>query len=138
MSIALLVADDHPRVRAGIRRAFACSGFDVIEEAATMAEVLVKATDARIDVLLLDVSWVNGAKTMSGETGIELLRQIRSTRCDLAILMYSTEDTPHCVARCRDLGADGYLIKGVDDGLLAAAVRAVHAGGQIWPRTGLG
>jgi DNA-binding NarL/FixJ family response regulator len=133
MPISLLIADDHPLIRAGLRRIFGRTGIAVAGEAASIAEAIEGASDPGVDVVLLDLRWINGGGTATEEAGLHILGKIRAARDELGILMYSSVDAPSCIARCRELGADGYLIKGVDDATLPAAVRAVHAGDQIWP-----
>lgn len=135
MSIALVIADDHPVMRESLRTAFSVTDIEIIGEAATPSEALEQASDPRVDVLLLDMHWSQGAEQDSEDEGIEILQAIRSTRPDLAILMYSAEDSTDCIARCYRLGADGYLVKGVDDARLTSAVRAVDAGTEIWPES---
>ncbi len=132
MPIALLIADDHELVRAGLRQTFEGSDILIVGEASTASEALNAALDRYVQVLLLDVSWV-GSSVVSRTAGIDLLAQIRPARPALPILMYSSEAGPDYVESCRRLGANGYLIKGLDDGQLVTAVCAVHSGKQIWP-----
>jgi DNA-binding NarL/FixJ family response regulator len=132
MSIAVLVADDHELVRSGLRGVLECNGFSVVAEAATPLEVVTHALDPRVQVVLLDLSWANCTNAARDE-GLALLRAIRSAQPSLPVLMYSVEAGPECIERCRREGASGYLIKGREDAVLAWAVRAVHAGGEIWP-----
>jgi two-component system response regulator NreC len=132
MSIALLIADDHELIRAGLRATFARTGIVVVGEAATGEEALRLAGDALVDVVLLDISWARGEIAISDQ-GFDLLSQIRFTRPRLPILMYSLHDSASYIQRCRLLGANGYLCKGVDDSRLTAAVRAVFAGREVWP-----
>lgn len=134
MAIAVLIADDHELVRAGLRGVLEGNGFSVAAEARTPLEVLTYALDPRVQVVLLDLSWSSCASATRDE-GFELLREIRSMRTDLPILIYSVETGSECIERCRRAGANGYLIKGLDDAVLAIAVRAVHAGQQMWPNS---
>lgn len=133
MAITLLIIDDHPLVRAGLRQTFASSGVEVVGEAATVAEARRRAREADVDVVLLDIGWVRDDETGGADLGFELLSEIRAARPGLPVLMYSIRDSVACVDRCRRLGANGYLVKGIDDRLLVAAVRAVHDGRQVWP-----
>jgi DNA-binding NarL/FixJ family response regulator len=133
LSIGLLIADDHELVRAGLRQAFARSDVVVVGEASTATEALSHALDSRVQVMLLDVTWISQDELTLRNTGFDLLEQIRSLRPELPILMYSAHDEARYIGRCYRLGASGYLIKGVDDALLVNAVRAVSLGEQIWP-----
>ena len=105
----------------------------MLAEATTPVQTLSYARNPRVQVVLLDISWISADETSVREAGFDLLCKIRSARPGLPVLMYSIEADAECIERCRRLGADGYLIKGLDDGLLSFAVRAVHAGVQIWP-----
>ena len=132
MSIAVLIADDHELVRSGLRGLLERNGFSIAAEASTPLEVVTYALDPRVQVVLLDFSWARCPNAARDE-GLRLLRAIRSAHASLPILMYSVETSSECIERCRRAGASGYLIKGVDDGVLAWAVRGVHDGEQIWP-----
>jgi DNA-binding NarL/FixJ family response regulator len=132
MPIGLLIADDHELIRAGLRQTFARDGLRVVGEAATAEEALRFALDPAADVLVLDISWMNEDESSTDDRGLEVLRRIRRARPDIAILIYSMHDGRRYVERCRRLGANGYLVKGVDDRLLPSAIYAVHAGEQIW------
>ena len=140
MPVSLLIADDHPLVRQGLRLMFEDSGIEVTADAGTPAEALRLALDPKVEVMLLDIHWINDeggrtrARNGSRDAGLALLPRIRAARPALPIVMYSSETDERVIERCRRLGANGYLIKGFHDGLLASAVRAVHAGEQIWPR----
>lgn len=133
MPIAVLIADDHELVRAGLRATFERNGIAVAGEAPTAGEALRLACSCAADVMLLDIRWMKGDESWSGDEGLELLERIHATRPHLAILMYSVEDGRGLIARCRELGAMGYLVKGRDDRLLWQAVHAAYAGEQTWP-----
>jgi DNA-binding NarL/FixJ family response regulator len=132
MSIAVLIADDHELVRAGLRGVLERSGFWITAEASTPLETVIYAAGPSVQVVLLDLSWASCTNAARDE-GLKLLRTIRSAHPSLPVLMYSVEAGSEWIERCRRAGASGYLIKGVDDAVLAWAVRAVHAGGEIWP-----
>lgn len=136
MPISLLIADDHELVRQGLRYTFAGTDIEIVAEAATPAEALRRARDPGVDVVLLDVSWWRGVA--GGLDGFDLLAEIRALRPRVAVLMYSIFDRVECVERCRRLGGDGYLVKGIDDRRLPAAVRAAYAGRQVWPGQRMG
>jgi len=131
MSIAVLIADDHELVRSALRGVLERSGFCVAAEASTPLEAVTYAMDPGVEVLLLDLSWASCANETRDE-GLKILRAIRLARPSLPVLMYSAEARSVCIERCRRGGASGYLIKGLDDAVLGWAVRAVHAGEQIW------
>jgi CheY-like chemotaxis protein len=129
--IALLVADDHPLVREGLRRTFEAAEVAVVAEAGCIDDAIRFAFDPAVTVMLLDLSWPQ--RRTREEAGFEILRRVKSRRSDLPILIYSAQDLRQFVDRARSLGATGYLVKGVDDKRLALAVRRAHAGSETWP-----
>ncbi len=133
MSIALLIADDHKLVRSSLRRLFEEAGMSVAAEADKPSQVLSRALDPRVQLVLLDIVWIDPNESELQDAGYDLLREIRTMRPMIPVLMYSEESSPQCIARCRSLGANGYLIKGLDDGMLVPAVRLALRGEQIWP-----
>ncbi len=132
MCMAVLIADDHQLVRSGVRGVLESKGFLIAGEASTPPEVVAYALKASVQVVLLDLSWATGTNG-TDEEGLKLLKVIREARPSLRVLMYSIDARSECIERCRRAGASGYLVKGLDDGLLAWAVRTVYAGGEIWP-----
>jgi DNA-binding NarL/FixJ family response regulator len=134
MSIALLIADDHELVRAGLRETFAGTNVDVVAEAATPAQARRLARDKPVDVVLLDIGWARQDGGPDGfGLGFDLLQDMRRARADTPVLIYSIYERSEYIDRCRRFGASGYLVKGSDDRLLVAAVHAVYDGGQMWP-----
>lgn len=133
MSVGLLIADDHDLVRLGLRKMLEGDEFLIFADVGVAEEALRFALDSRVQLVLLDLSWGEAADRVAGKAGFEVLREIHARRPELPIVVYSAETSSHCVERCRHLGARGYLVKGRDEGSVAPAVRAVLAGGQIWP-----
>jgi DNA-binding NarL/FixJ family response regulator len=132
-TITILIADDHALVRAGLRATFEREGLEVAGEASTAGETLRLACGPAGDVLLLDIRWAGTDPPGWEIRGIELLERIHSARPQLPILMYSVVDSPNVIARCRELGATGYLVKGQDEFLLLRAIYAACDGRETWP-----
>lgn len=131
MPIGLLIADEHELIREGLRGLVGGTGIEIVGEAAAMQEVKPLAERASVDVLLLAVSWRGSG--VPSDHGPELLREIRVARPELPILMYSVYDWISLIERCRQLRANGYLVKGVDDRRIAKAVKAVYRGDHsLW------
>ena len=122
MPIRVVVADDHPILRAGLVSVLnASSDLRVVAEAGNGAEVLRSLEDTRFDVLLLDVS-------MPGKSGLDLLRQIRKDHPRLPILMVSSHPEDQYALRAIKAGASGYLTKITAPSDLVDAVRTVANG----------
>ncbi|MHB1038288.1 MAG: response regulator, partial [Pirellulales bacterium] len=105
MSIKLLIADDHPMVRAGLKSLLEGTEIKVVAEAATGQEALRLALSKKIDVALLDVRMPDG-------DGLNALGRIKLEKPDLPVLLLSNYDNPSYIGRALALGASGYLLKG--------------------------
>jgi len=122
--IRLLVADDHPIVREGIKRLVAeCPDFELAGEAADGAGTLDLARETPADILLLDVS-------MPGPGFLETLTRLREQSPDLKVLVLSVHAEDQYAVRALRGGAAGYLTKDHSPEELADAVRRVHRGGR--------
>jgi DNA-binding NarL/FixJ family response regulator len=122
--IEVLIADDHPLVRKGIRQALSeTDEITVTGEAGDCAEVLQKVREGRFDVLLLDIS-------MPGRGGIDVLKQIRGLGLDVAVLILSVFPEEQYALRALKAGASGYLVKSCEPEVLIEAIRKVAGGGK--------
>ncbi len=122
MTIRVIVADDHPILRAGMVSVLnASDDLRVVAEAGNGAEVLRAMRDVAFDVLLLDVS-------MPGKSGLDLMRQIRKDNPRLPILIVSSFPEDQYALRSIKAGASGYITKMSAPGELVSAVRTVSNG----------
>lgn len=123
MSIRVLIADDHPVVRAGLRLTIEHSGKDiaVVAEAADGMEALKLARTAPADVFILDI-------TMPNLNGMETARELRKVLPRARIIMLSLHDTKAMVEEALSTGAQGYLTKETATRNVVEAVTEVHAG----------
>ena len=116
MTIKILIADDSRLIRECLRTLFLQTEIQVAAEASTAVEALKLARERQLHVVLLDIR-------MPGGSGFETLRQIKSERPELPILIHSTFDDAFCMNRSRELGASDYLVKGGDACQLIDAIR---------------
>jgi DNA-binding NarL/FixJ family response regulator len=124
-AIRVVVVDDHPIVRDGLRALFdSVADVEVAGEAADAEGALREVTVLRPDVLLLDIH-------MPGETGLEVLTRIRRASPETHVLLLTMDDDADTVLDAVRLGADGYLVKGASQPEIMRAVRAVHDGQMI-------
>jgi DNA-binding NarL/FixJ family response regulator len=124
-TIKLLIVDDHPVVRDGLRGMFAGDPqFAVLGEAATGAEALTVAEAVHPDVILMDLRMPQ----MSGVTAIAALRQRGITA---RVLVLTTYDTDSDVLPAIEAGATGYLLKDAPRDELVRAVRAAARGEAV-------
>lgn len=120
--IEVLLVDDQPLVREGIRRMLELeSDIRVVGEAKSGEEAIVKAKDLAPDVILMDVK-------MSGMSGIEATRQLKAQGCEANIIILTVYDDKY-LGQCAEAGAVGYLLKDICREDLAKAIR-LASGGQ--------
>jgi DNA-binding NarL/FixJ family response regulator len=123
--IRVVIADDHTIVREGLRQLLQASvDFDVVSEARDGHEVMQRVRELDFDVLLLDMS-------MPGKSGMELIKQVKSERPKLRILVLSMHQEHQYAVRAIKAGASGYLTKESASSQLAAAIRKVACGGAF-------
>ena len=121
--IRVVIADDHTIVREGLRQLLQAAGdFDVVGEARDGLEALELARKLEFDVLLLDIS-------MPGRSGMELIKQIRSERPRVRIMVLSMHQEHQYAVRAIRAGASGYLTKESASRELGTALRKVASGG---------
>jgi two-component system, NarL family, invasion response regulator UvrY len=122
--VRLLIVDDHPLVRRGIAEVLA-KAFPggSIAEASDGAEALQAVYDGAWDLVILDLS-------LPGRTGLDVLKEIRSTRSRPPVLVLSMYPESQFATRALRAGASGYLNKGSPSEVLLSAVRKVLAGGK--------
>lgn len=120
--IEILVADDHPIVRAGLKTVISMvPDIEVTGEATNGTEVLSLIRRKKFDVVLMDMS-------MPGLDGMELIKRIRSEKPLLPILVLTMHAEPQLAANALKLGVFGYMTKGKDVESLAVAIRKVASG----------
>ena len=121
--IRILIVDDHAIVRSGLKQLLSGQDeFVVAGEAANGLEALKQVREQEFDVLLMDMS-------MPGRSGIELIKQIKSEKPKLAILVLSMHKEEQYAVRALRAGALGYLTKESAPDQLVAAIRKVSGGG---------
>ncbi len=120
--IKILIADDHPIVRRGLRDIIEDEKDLIIEyEASSAEEVLDGLRENKIDIVLLDIS-------MPGKSGLDLIIDIKSEFPDVHVLVLSGMSEEQFAKRALKLGASGYLTKESAADLLINAIRKVHSG----------
>jgi DNA-binding NarL/FixJ family response regulator len=121
--IRVVMADDHTILREGLKQILsAAEGIEVVGEATDGHEVLQRVRNTECDVLLLDLS-------MPGRSGMDLIKQVKSERPRLRILVLSMHGEQQYAVRAVRAGASGYLTKDSAATQLVAAIRKVAAGG---------
>jgi DNA-binding response OmpR family regulator len=105
VSATILVVDDEPDLRLLVQMTLEGSGYDVVE-ATTAAEAIVRAHEARPDLILLDIR-------LPDAEGFEVLRALRATPefATTPIVMMSAHSSPPTLRRAETIGSHDYLIK---------------------------
>ena len=123
--IRLLIVDDHPVVRDGLRGIFAGdAGFEVVGEAANGAEAVARVERLRPDVVLMDLR-------MPEMGGVEAIARLREVAPAVRVLVLTTYDTDQDVLPAIEAGATSYLLKDTPREDLVRAVRAAHRGEPV-------
>jgi DNA-binding NarL/FixJ family response regulator len=120
--IRILIVDDHALVREGLKAVLATqSDFEVVGESGT-ADSLVELVEAtRPDVVLLDA-------LLPGVSGPEACRRLRASQSDVRVLIVTTFMDDELVDECIKAGANGYVVKDVEQFALNDSIRALHRG----------
>ena len=118
----LVLADDHPLMRVGLRRLLESRGHAVIGEVGDGLEVVPLVRRTTPDVVLLDLG-------LPGLHGLEVLRMIKRAVPATKVLMVSAYDRTDYVVDALRSGASGYVLKGAEPDELIAAVVTVARGG---------
>jgi two-component system, NarL family, nitrate/nitrite response regulator NarL len=122
--INVVIADDHPLVRSGIRSLLkGIPEVDVIAEVADGAELLALLDSVRPDVVITDI-------TMPGMDGLTALAEIRTRHPAVKVIVLSMHDSAHIVKRAVAAGASAYLRKDASDFELASAIHSVMRTGS--------
>jgi len=120
--IKVLIVDDHPIVRKGLRQVLSeVSDIEVTDEAGNAYDVPIKVRKRDFDVVLLDIS-------LPGGNGLDLLKQLKYEKPDLPILILSTHPEEQYAMRALKAGASGYLTKDKAPDELITAIRKVALG----------
>jgi len=125
--IRVLIADDHPVFRYGLRALLLAEAttMEVVGEATTGSEVVTLAAQCVPEVILMDVN-------MPGINGIEATRRILATTPQIGILMLTMFDDDESVFAAMRAGARGYLLKGAEGEETIRAITAVSKGEAIF------
>ena len=122
--IRVLIADDHPVVRAGVRQIVSTAGdITVAAEAATGHEVIAQVRGTPLDLVVLDLS-------MSDGDGLDVLKQIKREHPGVRVIVLTMHSEHQFAIRALKAGAAGYVTKDSAPAELVTAIRHVMDGGR--------
>lgn len=113
--------EDHNLVREGLRLVLTANGFDVVGESPSVEGAFDLLEQKRPDVILLDLSLVDG-------DGVSLLRELHTRSPQTRVVVVTMHRDPETVRQALVAGADGYVVKGAHTSELVEAIRAVMRG----------
>jgi DNA-binding NarL/FixJ family response regulator len=120
--ITVLIADDHPIFRAGLRQVIEASpGVRVVAEAGDGDEALAGIESASPALAILDID-------MPGRDGLEVARALRDRRSDTRVILLTMHKDAWFLEAALDAGVHGYVPKDSAAAEIAGAIRSVHAG----------
>ncbi len=133
--IRVLLADDHPVVREGLRGMLSAeTDLDVVAQACSGSEAVALALASKPDVILMDLRMPNG-------DGVDAICQLQAAGCPARIIVLTTYDTDADILRAVEAGATGYLLKDTPRADLVQAIRSAARGETVlasvvaWPVT---
>lgn len=130
--IRILIVDDHPIVRNGLRGAFAdVPDIEVAGEAPNGREAVTEATRLGVDVVLMDLR-------MPEVDGVQAIAALGRTAPSARVLVLTTFDSETDVLPAVEAGATGYLLKDTPPEELIRAVRAAHRGESVLAQSAAG
>jgi DNA-binding NarL/FixJ family response regulator len=120
VSASVLIIDDHPLVRDGIRRSLSGAGFNCVGEAASLKEAIAMIALHNPDVITVDLNLPDG-------NGLEVISWARKNSSTIAIIVLSLDDGLDLVAAASQSGAQGFLSKSESADHLVSAINSVLA-----------
>lgn len=125
-TIHVLIADDHPVFRHGLRAALADSpAITVVGEATSGDAAVAQAVALGADVVLMDLN-------MPGMNGIDATRELAGVAPHIAVLVLTMFDNDESLFTAMRSGARGYLVKGAEQEQITRAIRAVASGEVVF------
>ncbi|MGE0368964.1 MAG: response regulator [Candidatus Dadabacteria bacterium] len=122
--LKVLIADDHPVVRQGVKQILAEElQLKQFGEARNAREVLESVSKKKWDILILDIN-------LPDMNGLEILRQLKKVHPDLPVLVLTVFDEDQIAIRVLKAGASGFVTKETMPNELISAVKKIHSGGK--------
>jgi DNA-binding NarL/FixJ family response regulator len=125
-NIRLLLADDHPLIRAGFKSMLVKNErFEIVGEAENGADLLTLTAELSPDMILTDIS-------MPGMNGLEALQKVKKQYPTIKCIVLSMHEEREYIMNALKTGAEGYLLKSIEGPELEKAILAVFNGGKYF------
>ena len=125
MSSSVLIIDDHPVVRDGVRRSLTAAGFDCVGEAGSLKEAIAMIALHNPDVVTVDLNLPDGS-------GLEVISWARKNSATIAIIVLSLDDDLGLVSAASQAGAQGFISKTQSADHLISAIYSILAQPQVF------
>ena len=125
--ISVLIVDDHPVIRFGLRQVLKGHGDIVLAHDVADIDGLIEAVRSSVpDIVVLDLKLGDG-----DDDGVQALRRLREVAPEVRVLVYTGHADDEYIVKVAQLGVNGYLLKGCTMDELLSAIRKIHAGGTV-------
>jgi DNA-binding NarL/FixJ family response regulator len=122
----VMIADDHPIVREGLRAVLATlPDFELVATAATGSDAVAAAATHHLDIVVMDLH-------MPDLDGVQAIKQLLDAHPDMAVLVLTMYDDDEMLRAALKAGARGYLLKGAGHSDIAQALRSIVTGGAVF------
>jgi len=125
VSSSVLIIDDHPLVRDGVRRSLTAAGFDCVGEAGSLKEAIAMIALHNPNVVTVDLNLPDGS-------GLEVISWVRKNSATIVIIVLSLEDDLELVSAACQAGAQGFISKSQSADHLISAINSVLAQPQVF------
>jgi two-component system response regulator DevR len=122
--IRVMIVDDHPVVREGLRTILDAPDIDVVAEARTGAEACELVGQVQPDVILMDIQ-------MPGMDGLEATAIIKKAAPSVSVVIMTSHESRDLLRRAIQVGAAGYILKEISGAVVIEAIRVTRAGGSL-------
>ena len=120
--IKILIADDHPLFRQGIKQILELEkDITVIAQASNGSEAIQLAMEHKPDVILMDIN-------MPGTGGLQAIEEIKAENIESRIIVLTIHEDREYLIKTLQMGAEGYVLKDAEPSVLIDAIRSVYLG----------
>lgn len=124
-TLRVMVVDDHPIVREGLRAVLAQDpSLALVGEAETAEQALPLLEAGDVDVVLLDIK-------LPGESGLDFIRKLKAMRPELIVIILTVHDSESYLVEAIRAGANGYVVKRAAHSMVLLAIQAALQGGAV-------